>query len=151
MDTLRKFLSGTIHTVSESSMVQDAIDRFSSHKATACLVEKNGEYIGIITREDVIHKVTGKKDSKSTPTADIMSAPIYTVDINMSKADGCIMMSKQERRHLVLEENGSIVGIVSVRDMVPEEMITSSRTGAELFVKVGNYGDQLLKDEKAQG
>lgn len=151
MDTLRQFLSGTIHTVSESSMVQDAIDKFSSYKATACLIEKDGEYIGIITREDIIHKITGKKDPKSTPTADIMSSPIYTVDINMSKADGCIMMSKQERRHLVLEEDGRIVGIVSVRDMVPEEMISASRTGAELFVKLGNYGEQLLKDEKAQG
>lgn len=129
-------------------MVQDAIDKFNSHKASACLIEKDGEYIGIITREDVIQKVTGKKDPKSTPTVDVMSSPIYTFDINMSKADACIKISEQERRHLVVEENGRIAGIVSVNDLVSEDLISASRNGAELFSRVGKYGDQLLEDEK---
>jgi len=145
VDTLRKFLSGTIHSVSEHSMVQDAIDKFNSHKATACLIEKDGEYIGILTREDVIQKITGKKDPKSTPAVEVMSSPLYTVDINMTKADACIMIAEKERRHLVVEENGNIAGVVSVGDLVPEEMISASRTGSELFIRVGNYGDQLLK------
>ncbi len=150
MDNLKKLLSGTIHSISEHSMVQDAIDIFSSHKATACLVEKEGEFIGIITREDVIQKITGKKDPKLTRTVDIMSSPLYTVDINMSKAEACILFSERGRRHLVVAEEGRIVGIVSVLDLVPEEMVTSSRNGDELFIRVGNYGDQLLKDEKTQ-
>lgn len=150
VDTLRKFLSGTIYTVPEQSLVQDVIDIFKSEKATACLVEKDGDYIGIITREDIIQKITGKKDPKSTRTVDTMSSPVYTVDINMSHADACIMMSEQERRHLVPEEDGRIVGIVSVKDLVPEEMITSSRTGSELFIRLGNYGDQLRKEGKGK-
>ena len=148
VETLRNFLSGTIHTVSEHSMVQDAIDKFNTDKASACLIEKDGKYIGIITREDVIQKITGKKDPKSTRTADVMSSPIYTVDINMSKPDACIKMSEQGRRHLVVEENGNIAGIVSVKDLVPGDLISASRNGAELFSKVGKYGDRLLADEK---
>lgn len=126
-------------------MVQDAIDKFNSHKATACLIEKDGEYIGILTREDVIQKITGKKDPKSTRTVEVMSSPLYAVDINMTKADACIMIAEKERRHLVVEENGKIAGVVSVGDLVPDEMISASRTGSELFIRVGNYGDQLLK------
>ena len=148
MDTLRNFLSGTIHTVSDKSIVQDAIDKFNSDKATACLVEKDGNYIGIITREDIISKIIGKRDPKSTPTVDVMSAPIYTVDINMSKPDACIKISKQGRQHLVVEENGRIAGIVSVRDLVPEDLLSASCTGTELFYKAGKYGDELLKNEK---
>lgn len=126
-------------------MVQDAIDKFNSHKATACLIEKDDKYIGILTREDVIQKITGKKDPKSTRTVEVMSSPLYTVDINMTKADACIMIAEKERRHLVVEENGKIAGVVSVGDLVPDEMISASRTGSELFIRVGNYGDQLLK------
>ncbi|MEK9627584.1 MAG: CBS domain-containing protein [Nitrospinota bacterium] len=147
MDTLKNFLSGTIHTVSESSLVQDAVDKFNSDQATACLVEKEGEFIGIITREDIIQKIIGKRDPKTTPTVDVMSSPIYTVDISMSKAEACLKISDQRRQHLVVEENGSIKGIVSVRDLVPKELWSTSTTGAELFSKVGEYGEQLLKDE----
>lgn len=131
-------------------MVQDVIDKFNTQKATACLIKRDGEYIGIITREDVIQKITGKKDPKSTRTTDVMSSPIYTVGIAMSQADACIMMSEKERRHLVVEENDCIVGIVSVKDLVPEELISASRTGDELFIRLGNYGDQLLKENKSQ-
>ncbi len=145
MDTLRKFLSGTIHTVSDQSIVQDAIDKFNTDKATACLVEKNGEYIGIITREDIISKVIGKRDPKSTPTADVMSSPLYTVDINMSKPDACIKISQEGRQHLVVEENGQIAGIVSVKDLVPEDLVTTACSGTELFYKVGKYGEELLE------
>ena len=150
MGTLRKFLSGTVHSVSDDSMVQDVIDTFNTKKATACLIKKDDEYIGILTREDVIQKITGKKDPKTTRTVDVMSSPIYKVDINMSHAEACIMMSEKERRHLVLVENGSIVGIVSERDLVPEEIITASRTGEELFIRIGNYGDQLIEEEKGR-
>jgi len=149
VDTLRKFLSGTIHTVPENSMVQDVIDKFNSEKTTACLIEKDGKYIGIITREDIISKIIGKKDPKSTRTDDVMSSPIYTVDIGMSKSDACIKISEQKRQHLVVEENGRIMGIVSVRDLVPKDLTSASLTGVELFHKVRKYGDQLLKDEKA--
>jgi CBS domain-containing protein len=150
VDTLRKFLSGTIHNVSEDSRVQDVIDKINADKISACLVKKDGEYIGIVTREDIIQKVTGKKDPKSTRTADIMSSPLYPVDINMSQADACIMISEKGRRHLVVEEKDSVVGIVSVMDLVPEDMVKISRNGTELFTRVGNYGDQLIADEKAK-
>ncbi|MBC8285345.1 MAG: CBS domain-containing protein [Nitrospinae bacterium] len=149
MDTLRNFLSGTIHTVSDQSIAQDAIDKFNSDQATACLVEKDGNYIGIITREDIISKIIGKKDPKSTPTVDVMSSPLYTVDINMSKSEACIKISQQGRQHLVVEEKGQIAGIVSVKDLVPEDLLSVSCTGTELFHKVGKYGDELLKNEKA--
>ncbi len=146
MDTLKNFLSGTIHTVSDSSMVQDAIDKFNTDKATACLVEKEGDYIGIITREDIISKIIGKRDPKSTPTVDVMSSPLYTVDINMTKPDACIKISQQGRQHLVVEENGKIAGIVSVKDMVPEELVATACSGMELFYKVGKYGEELLEN-----
>ena len=150
MNTLKRFLSGTIHSVSEQALVQEVIDKINADKVSACLVEKEGEYIAIVTREDIIQKITGKKDPKTTSVAEIMSSPLYPVDINMSQADACIKISEIGRQHLVMEENGSIVGIVSVMDLVPEELIKKSRNGDELFIRVGNYGDQLIADEKAK-
>ena len=57
MNTLKRFLSGTIHSVSEQALVQEVIDKINADKVSACLVEKEGEYIAIVTREDIIQKI----------------------------------------------------------------------------------------------
>ncbi len=150
MDSLGKFLNETVHSVSEHSTVQDVINEFNTHRISACLIKKGEEFIGILTKEDIIQKITGKRNPKSTPAVDVMSSPLYTVDINTSQAEACIMISERQRRHLVITENDRIAGIVSVNDLVPEDMISASLTAQELFIRVGNYGDQLINEDKTK-
>ncbi|KMP10473.1 hypothetical protein UR09_06135 [Candidatus Nitromaritima sp. SCGC AAA799-A02] len=151
LSTIESVMHTTILDVPDSAMVQDVIDAINANKIGALLVKKDDEYIGIITREDIIQKVTGKLDPKSTKAAEVMSSPINKVDVNTSIGDACIIACEKRRRHLVIAKDGNIVGILAVKDLVPEEIMNISLTTDELFNRVGLYGDELLAREKASG
>ena len=145
MKTVGSIMKTSIQSVSRESTVQSVIDGFKSKKVGSFLVKRNNEYIGIITKRDVIKKIMGKQDPKTKKVVDVMSSQIFTMDINASIGEACIFMSEKRTKHVVVEKDGEIVGFFSVKDIVPNELIRSSSTNEELLIKVGAYGDELLK------
>lgn len=72
-----------------------------------------------------------------------MSHPIQPVDTSTSIAKACILASELGQRHLVVARDKNIVGILSAKDLLPEELRSQSTTNEELFAILGTYGDKL--------
>ena len=136
-------MTTNILSVPDTAMIQDVIEVFNTKKVGAFLVKKADEYIGIITKQDVIKKVTGKLNPRTTKAIDVMSQPIQPVDASTSIAKACILASEQGRRHLVIARDKNIVGILSTKYLLPEELRGQSTTNEELFAMLGTYGDKL--------
>jgi len=83
------------------------------------VTDKTGKPIGIVTERDIIRKVTMKnKVLRDVAVRDIMSSPLITVKAYDSIETAAKTMAKHKiKRLVVLEEDGSLAGILSVTDI----------------------------------
>lgn len=100
-------------------MVFDAIQQMADENVGALIVLENGQMRGIITERDYTRKVILKhRASKETPVRDIMVTDVECAAPGDS-VDECLRVMTEKRiRHLPIMENGAIVGIVSIGDLV---------------------------------
>ena len=77
------------------------------------------DVIGIVTDTDICRRVVGMGlDADLTPVEHIMTAPVIKIDENKTIRDANAMMAKEHIRHLGVTRDGTLVGMISVRDMV---------------------------------
>lgn len=100
-------------------MVFDAIQEMADKNVGALLVLENDQLVGIITERDYTRKVILKhRSSKETPVREIMDAQLECAAPGDS-VDECLRIMTEKRiRHLPVMDNGELVGIVSIGDLV---------------------------------
>jgi CBS domain-containing protein len=108
-----------IYSVGPDDPVLDAIKTMAQRHVGALLVMKSGELVGIISERDYARKVILLgRSSNDTPVAQIMSSPVYTVTPKRSVEDCMRLMTQHRVRHLPVVENGRVVGVISIGDLV---------------------------------
>jgi signal-transduction protein with cAMP-binding, CBS, and nucleotidyltransferase domain len=99
--------------------VLEAIRLMAQHHVGALLVMQNGETMGIISERDYARKVILLgRSSADTPVREIMSSPVITVNL-LNTLDECMRLVTQRRvRHLPVVDDGRVIGMVSIGDLV---------------------------------
>ena len=122
LDTIGSLLKqkGTdIWFVSPGTSVFEAISVMSDKGVGALLVIDNGKLVGIISERDYARKVILKgKSSRETPVSDIMTSQVITITTSETLDDSMMIMTRNRIRHLPVLENGRIVGVISIGDLV---------------------------------
>lgn len=116
--------------VSTRKIVSLRIDRTpSALEATRLMVKKkagsvvvvdlDGKPVGIVTERDILKKVTAlNKSPREIAVQDIMSFPVVTIKTYDSiETAAAIMAKKKIKRLVVLEQDGSPVGVLSITDI----------------------------------
>jgi|SRR5579884_629489 CBS domain-containing protein len=99
--------------------VRDAAKKMRDERIGSLLVEKNGDLVGIITDTDVVRRaVAGGADLNKMTVQDIMTSPIATIEAIRTVQDAHDMMGDLGVRHLGVTEQGKLVGLISVRDLL---------------------------------
>ena len=108
-----------VYAIAPEAPVLDAIRQMAERGIGALLVTRNGELIGIVTDRDYARKVILKgRSSRDTPVAEIMTASPICVD-PASTVDECMRLCTDQRvRHLPVMDDGRVVGVVSIGDLV---------------------------------
>lgn len=82
-------------------------------------ITREGSIIGILTDTDLVRRVVAEGlDPQETTVEQIMSAPIMMIDGNKTLLDANDLMAKEHIRHLGVSQEGKLVGMISVRDLV---------------------------------
>jgi CBS domain-containing protein len=122
MSTVRNILQkkgNAVYSVSPDSSVYDALEDLEEKNLGGLVVVENGKLIGVFTERDYARKVILKgRSSRETLVRDIMtSRPIFVSPDNT--IDDCMqLMSDKVIRHLPVLENGELVGVLSIGDIV---------------------------------
>jgi CBS domain-containing protein len=102
-----------------STSVRDVIGLMSEHNISAVLIMSGKELAGIITERDYARKVMLQgKNSADTPISDIMTSAVLCVSPSDTAQRCMSLMTEKKCRHLPVRENGEIVGMVSIGDLV---------------------------------
>ncbi len=123
VDTLSSILnhkkSKEVWTIDSALTVFEAIENMSAKNIGALPVVENGKLVGIVSERDYTRKVILKgRSSRETPVADIMTREVVTVPPSM-KVVACLqLMTDRSVRHLPVVQNGELIGIVSIGDLV---------------------------------
>lgn len=106
-------------TVRPDDTVLHALELMAGKNVGAVIVTENEAPIGILTERDYARSVILKgRSSSNTPVRDIMSADVIFVQPEQT-VDACMAIMTDKRfRHMPVLQDGKLVGIVSIGDLV---------------------------------
>jgi CBS domain-containing protein len=106
-------------TVPQEAPVLEVIRLMAEHHIGSVLVMRAGELIGIATERDYARKVVlQSRSSSDTPVHLIMSSPVTCVTPEHTVNDCMEIMTERHIRHLPVKDGGTVVGMISIGDLV---------------------------------
>ncbi len=97
----------------------EALERMSDKDVGALLVIDGGKLVGIFSERDYARKVILRgKSSRDTTVGELMSRPPICAGPNLTIKDCMVLMTSNHIRHLPILDKGTLVGIVSLGDVV---------------------------------
>jgi CBS domain-containing protein len=106
-------------TISPDDTVRDALELMIANDVGAVAVLENDALVGIVTERDWSRKVLMQdKPARTTPIRDVMTTRVLYVSMDQTIDECMALMTKKGIRHLPVLDNGKLVGIVSIRDVV---------------------------------
>jgi CBS domain-containing protein len=119
--------------VSPTTSVLEALKIMADQNIGSVMVMDGPRYLGIVTERDYSRKVILKgKSSTDTKVSEIMSEDLPTVTPTDTIEYCMQLMSDRNIRYLPVFENGVLVGIVSINDLVRETILTQKETISQL-------------------
>jgi CBS domain-containing protein len=122
MPTVAQLLKEKGHAVwsiAPEAMVYDALSLMAEKNVGALVVVENTRVIGILSERDYARKVILKgRVSKETRVREIMSDKVYFVRPAQTIEECMTLMTAEHVRHLPVLEDGQLVGIISIGDVV---------------------------------
>jgi len=117
-DILR-YKGHTVHSVRPDDSVLSALGVMAEHDIGAVLVCEGDQLLGILTERDYARKVALMgRASRDSPVRAIMTASIVVIPPNRTVEECMALMTERRCRHLPVVENGHVVGLISIGDLV---------------------------------
>jgi CBS domain-containing protein len=106
-------------TVERDTDAQTAARIMRDRSIGSLFVTNGKEIVGILTDTDMVRRVVAAGVDTLTTTAEqIMSAPIVMIDGDKTVLDASDLMANTRIRHLGVTQDGKLVGMISVRDIL---------------------------------
>lgn len=116
-----------VHTIRPTDTVFDAVRLMAQKGVGALLVMEGDQVSGIITERDYARKIVlMSRSSKETPVSEVMTSPVLYVRPNQTSEECMVLMTENRLRHLPVLENGTLVGLISIGDLV-KDIISEQR------------------------
>lgn len=140
LSEILQYKGTTVWSVTPDTTVYDAIHLMADKNVGALLVMEGEKLVGIISERDYTRKVVLKgKASKQTAVREILSGEVINVNPHNTVEDGLRLMTDHRVRHLPVLDQGKVVGIVSIGDLVNWIISAQTSTIHQLQTYISGY------------
>ena len=115
---LRDLMSGEVFTIPHDVSVREAAECMEKEEVGSLAVIEDGELSGIITERDIVRSVGDGLDPGSASVGDVMTPYPDSFDPGMSVHEAADWMLAAGYRHLPVVENGALLGMASIKDIL---------------------------------
>jgi CBS domain-containing protein len=118
---LRSKADPLVASISPADSVHAAAQRMGELGIGSLLVMDGERIVGIVSERDFARKLVQlDKPAKATGVAEIMTSPVMYVEAGQTNEECMALMTDNRLRHLPVLENGKLVGLVSIGDLVKD-------------------------------
>ena len=120
-DILKSKPDQTVYNIAPGDSVYDALRLMADRNIGALLVVEEGNIVGILTERDYARKVVlMERSSKQTAVREIMTSSVIYVRPDQTNEECMALMTDNRLRHLPVIDNGRLLGLVSIGDLVKD-------------------------------
>lgn len=124
---------GTLWHVRPDESVYNALLLLSQHEVGALMVMDGGRLVGVLSERDYTRKVALQgRNSKETRVSEIMTQQVITVTPRTGTRACMALMRDRRIRHLPVVEGATVLGMISIRDLMDDIIADHEATIAQL-------------------
>lgn len=118
MATIGQIMTRELSVISKATTIQEAAGQMHDQLIGSLLIKEGEDFSGIITEADIVRAVAQEINVAEATVEEVMSSPILTVEKKLSPHYARDVMGGKRIRHLAVTDSGTIVGVVSARDLL---------------------------------
>lgn len=122
MAVLGELMSRDVLSVAPEDTLGEAAERMTDEGVGSAVVLDGGRLIGILTERDVLRAAAGRVHSSEARVREWMTSDPVVASEETTAAESLETMMANGFRHLPIVEDGRVVGIVSIRDVIAASM-----------------------------
>ncbi len=130
---LEEIMTTDVVTVKTSVTVEKAVNLMNRHEIGCLVVVNSRKPIGMVTERDILKRVVPQlKKSEKTRISDVMSKPLITAAPATQVGEAAKLMFKRKIKKLPVVEDGQLVGLVTLTDLVRSEEVIEFLNGSSI-------------------
>jgi len=130
---LLKSREGTLWHARPEDTVFEALQLLAEYEVGALMVMDQGKLVGVLSERDYTRKIALQgRSSKDTRVKDIMTRDVLYVTPQTTTNQCMALMSEKKIRHLPVLDGSTVVGMISIRDILDDIIADHEETIAQL-------------------
>lgn len=116
--TIDTLIGDRVVRVAADATVADVARAIAENNIGAVVLGSDERPAALVSERDVVRVVAGGRDPAAVPARDIASTALVWCESDDTVEEAAIRMTDREIRHLLVERDGALAGIVSSRDLL---------------------------------
>jgi CBS domain-containing protein len=130
---LRKIMVANVITAKPNDSIGQVATLMNKHEIGCVIIVGNGKPVGVVTERDMIKRVVCRsKEAEKEKVAEIMSKPLVEASPEMLAGDAAKLMLEKNIKKLPVVENGQLLGLVTLTDLIRSEGVVEFLNGLSL-------------------
>ncbi len=118
MASIRTHVTRDLAALESTTPVHDAARLMNDKNIGSVAVRERGRIVGLVTERDLVVTVLARGADPKIPIREAMRPSLPRVGIDATETEVSKTMRDNGTRHLIVEDAGEVVGIVSMRDII---------------------------------
>ncbi len=120
-----------------STTAQEAARLMFDSNVGSVIVRDEDQLLGIFTERDLLRRVVAPgRDPRAVPLSEVMSRPVRSCGLRDDLRTCLETLSHSHFRHLAVVEDGALVGLIGLRDLLSAELVDRERTIGTLHEQI---------------
>jgi CBS domain-containing protein len=121
-DSLSHVVRPVAITMAPTATIREIAVQMTANEIGMVVIGGEGRLLGVVSERDIVRALAEEADPEDERASDIMSVDVLSAESSTTVASAVEMMVEGGVRHLPVVDRGRVMGVVSMRDLLPLAM-----------------------------